>query len=89
MGCHVLRSALCVYVAQKGCEAYIVDNLTNRVNQTPRSVVPDLGLHCVSISHKKDARLITVFWIIWQTGEIRRCVRRCVPMSHTEDARIV
>ena len=26
-------------------------------DQTPCSVVTDLGLHCLSMSHKKDARL--------------------------------
>ena len=27
-------------------------------DQTPRSVASDLGLHCLPISHKRDARLI-------------------------------
>ena len=29
-------------------------------NQTPHSVVSDLGLNCLPMSHKKDARLIWV-----------------------------
>ena len=29
-------------------------------DQTPRSAASDLGLHCLSMSHKKDARLIWV-----------------------------
>ena len=27
-------------------------------DQTPRSAASDLGLHCLPMSHKKDARLI-------------------------------
>ena len=29
-------------------------------NQTPHSVASDLGLHCLPLSHKKDARQIWV-----------------------------
>ena len=29
-------------------------------DQTPHSVASDLGLHCLSMSHKKDARHIWV-----------------------------
>ena len=29
-------------------------------NQTPHSVASDLGLHCLPMSHKKDARHIWV-----------------------------
>ena len=29
-------------------------------DQTPQNVVSDLGLHCLHISHKKEARLIGV-----------------------------
>ena len=28
------------------------------INQTPRSAVYDLGLRCLPISHKRDARLL-------------------------------
>ena len=31
-------------------------------DQTPRSVASDLGLHCLSVPHKKDARLIKL-WV--------------------------
>ena len=31
-------------------------------DQTPLSVATDLGLHCLFMSHKKDARLL---WVIW------------------------
>ena len=30
-------------------------------DQTPHSAASDLGLHCLSMSHKKDVRLILVF----------------------------
>ena len=33
-------------------------------DQTPRSVASDLGLHCLSMSHKKDARLIWVNYML-------------------------
>ena len=36
--------------------------------QTPRSVASDLGLHCLSMSHKKDARRIWVKLIKIVTG---------------------
>ena len=32
--------------------------LANSGDQTPRSVVSDLGLQCLPTSHKKDVRLI-------------------------------
>ena len=30
-------------------------------DQTPHSATSDLGLHCLSMSHKKDARLMIYF----------------------------
>ena len=33
-------------------------------DQTPHSVASDLGLHCLPMSYKKDARLILVSQII-------------------------
>ena len=34
-------------------------------DQTPRSVASDLGLHCLNMSHKKDARLKQVNYELW------------------------
>ena len=31
-------------------------------DQTPHSAVSELGLHCLSMSHRKDARLISI-WV--------------------------
>ena len=36
-------------------------------DQTPRTVASDLGLHCLPMSHKKDARLI---WVKLLTSDV-------------------
>ena len=43
--------------------------------QMPHSVASDLGLHCLCMSHKKEARLIWVNNHGWQTVELapKRC----------------
>ena len=39
---------------------YSVSKYFGEPDQMPHSVASDLGLHCSSMSHKKDARLIWV-----------------------------
>ena len=45
------------------CSQVLMENYASkqwRPDQTPHSVVSDLGLHCLPMSHKKDARHIWV-----------------------------
>ena len=49
------------------------------LNQRPRSVASDLGLHCLPMSHKKDAMLI---WVKYQ--HIKNAFQQ-MPKSHTAD----
>ena len=47
---------ICIQILIK----YSVYANSGDLDQTPHSVESDLGLHCLHISHKKDARLIWV-----------------------------
>ena len=38
----------------------ILQENSGNLDQTPQSAASDLGLHCLPMSHKKDARLIWV-----------------------------
>ena len=51
----------------------ILEANSGNPDQTPRSAASDLGLHCLPVSHKKDARLL---WVIVPI--------ECCPLCHSQ-----
>ena len=43
---------------------FIIKANSGDPDQTQHSALSDLGLHCLSMSHKKDAMLIRLIWVM-------------------------